>query len=248
MGFGHIDITSAIRRLAEWRKVNGNAYDIPEQFDAHRFAAEIKARAKSLGFDLSGIAPAGPSAWRDLQPPMARHGQAGTMQWLAQRFDERRPTRRRTCPVTPASSAWRLNYHVPLEDAPAGRGPEGRVARYALGDDYHEIIKPRLHALADWLRDEASRGTRAAVDTAPVMEKELAARGRRRVDGQEHLPHQLSTSARGCCWARSSPRSSCRPMSRRSTAAARAGAASTPARPAPSPRPTSSMPAAASRT
>jgi epoxyqueuosine reductase len=53
----------------------------------------------------------------------------------------------------------------------------GKVARYALGDDYHEVIKARLHRLADWLRDRApGAATRAAVDTAPVMEKELAAR------------------------------------------------------------------------
>jgi epoxyqueuosine reductase len=54
---------------------------------------------------------------------------------------------------------------------------QGRVARYALGDDYHEIIKPRLHKLADWIRSVSPKSqTRCAVDTAPVMEKELAAR------------------------------------------------------------------------
>src|SRR5207244_4294250 len=43
--------------------------------------------------------------------------------------------------------------------------------------DYHELIKSRLHALADWLRNQFPEAqTRACVDTAPVMEKELAAR------------------------------------------------------------------------
>jgi epoxyqueuosine reductase len=42
--------------------------------------------------------------------------------------------------------------------------------------DYHEIIKDRLHELADWLRETAGGLTKSAVDTAPVMEKELAAR------------------------------------------------------------------------
>ena len=46
-------------------------------------------------------------------------------------------------------------------------GRHGRVARYALGDDYHEHIKPRLHILADWIRLQAPDAqTRAAVDTA----------------------------------------------------------------------------------
>jgi epoxyqueuosine reductase len=68
-----------------------------------------------------------------------------------------------------------MNYHRPLEDSVAPG--QGKVARYALGDDYHEVIKSRLHRLADWLRDRVPGvQTRAAVDTAPVMEKELAAR------------------------------------------------------------------------
>jgi epoxyqueuosine reductase len=54
---------------------------------------------------------------------------------------------------------------------------QARVARYALGDDYHDVLKTRLHQLADWIRSkEPTAQTRAAVDTAPVMEKELAAR------------------------------------------------------------------------
>src|SRR5205814_9127175 len=52
-----------------------------------------------------------------------------------------------------------------------------RIARYALGDDYHEVIKDRLYALADAVRFEIpGTETRCSVDTAPVMEKELAAR------------------------------------------------------------------------
>jgi epoxyqueuosine reductase len=69
-----------------------------------------------------------------------------------------------------------LNYHVPL-DAPPESSQVGRIARYALGDDYHELIKSRLHALADAVRAAAPDAqTRCGVDTAPIMEKELAAR------------------------------------------------------------------------
>lgn len=53
----------------------------------------------------------------------------------------------------------------------------GKIARYAWGEDYHEVIKSRLHQLADWIKERAPDAqTRCAVDTAPVMEKELAAR------------------------------------------------------------------------
>jgi epoxyqueuosine reductase len=99
------------------------------------------------------------------------------MQWLSKRFDER------VDPATYMRGAQSvicvaMNYHVPLEPLPEQqRAHHGRIARYALGDDYHEIIKRRLHELADWIRQRAPHAsTRAAVDTAPVMEKELAAR------------------------------------------------------------------------
>jgi epoxyqueuosine reductase len=144
----------------------------------HQLAAEVKQQARLLGFDLAGIAPAAPSAYRAYLRDWLDSGQAGTMQWLENRFDERTDVRA-YMPGAASVICVALNYHVPLEQVPeADRPHHGRLARYALGDDYHEIIKARLHALADWLCGRCPDArTRAAVDTAPVMEKELAARG-----------------------------------------------------------------------
>ncbi|MEL7240390.1 MAG: tRNA epoxyqueuosine(34) reductase QueG, partial [Planctomycetota bacterium] len=68
-----------------------------------------------------------------------------------------------------------LSYNVPLE---RGTSPtSGKIAKYALGEDYHKHLKKRLHALADWLRErEPAAKTRAATDTAPILEREWAAR------------------------------------------------------------------------
>jgi epoxyqueuosine reductase len=69
-----------------------------------------------------------------------------------------------------------LNYgpdHDPL--AILKRCERGAVSVYAQGDDYHEIVKPRLKALARWLVGEAGGDARVFVDTAAVMEKPLAA-------------------------------------------------------------------------
>jgi len=58
----------------------------------------------------------------------------------------------------------------PHEDA-----PKGRVARYAQGRDYHEVMKRRLHSLADQLRIEIpGSGFRTCIDTVPIFERELA--------------------------------------------------------------------------
>src|SRR5690606_6360627 len=53
-----------------------------------------------------------------------------------------------------------------------------RIARYARGDDYHVVMKKRLHALCDRLRAECGEreSFRAFVDTAPILEREHAAR------------------------------------------------------------------------
>ena len=144
--------------------------------DLHQLVAEIKSMGRQLGFDLIGIASAEPSHYRDYYRQWLDDGQAGSMAYLHNRFDER------TDPATYVPGAQSvvcvaMNYHVPLQGAPPSSAEHGRIARYALGDDYHELIKNRLHALADRIRELAPEAqTRAAVDTAPVMEKELAAR------------------------------------------------------------------------
>ncbi len=145
--------------------------------DLHALAGEIKRRAREDGFDLVGIAPASPSAYRDYLRQWLDTGQAGEMAWLASRFEERTDLAR-YFPGAASVVCVAMNYHVPLETAAAKAAAPGagRVARYALGDDYHEVITRRLRALADWLRESSGCQTRCAVDTAPVMEKELAAR------------------------------------------------------------------------
>ena len=143
----------------------------------HSLAAKIKDRSRALGFDLAGVAPAEPSRFRDYLRKWLDEGRGGSMNYLSNRFDER------TDPTTYLPGAQSvicvaMNYFYPLEEPPAEQKPfHGRIARYALGDDYHELMKRRLHELADWIRQLAPQAqTRAAVDTAPVLERELASR------------------------------------------------------------------------
>ena len=58
---------------------------------------------------------------------------------------------------------------------PARSASRGAISVYAQGDDYHEVIKPRLKALARWLIAQAGGDVKVFVDTAAVMEKPLAA-------------------------------------------------------------------------
>src|SRR4051794_17800813 len=119
-----------------------------------QLTAEIKQYARRLGFDLVGIAPAEPSKYRQYFRDWLDSGKAGQMEWLQRRFDER------TDPAVYLPGARSviciaMNYHASdvgwasptTVKAVGGAHPtSAKVARYALGDDYHEVIKSRLHA------------------------------------------------------------------------------------------------------
>jgi epoxyqueuosine reductase len=145
--------------------------------DSATLASQLRARARELGFDLVGIAGIEPSKHRDHFRRWLDEGRAGTMDYLAKRFAERIDPST-YFPGVRSVICVAMNYFVPLEEvAEADVEHHGRVARYALGDDYHELIKGRLHRLADWIKQQAPQAqTRCAVDTAPIMERELAAR------------------------------------------------------------------------
>ncbi len=140
-------------------------------------ALQIKQHAREIGFDLVGIAPAQVNADADYYRRWLDEGQAGQMQWMSRRIDERLDPSR-YLPGAASIICVAVNYYRPLEALPMRADAiPGKVARYALGDDYHEIIKSRLHTLADWMKDRWPQAhTRAAVDTAPVTEKPHAAR------------------------------------------------------------------------
>ncbi len=128
-------------------------------------ARAIKTRALELGIDVCGIAPADPARRAAYFRQWSEAGRAGEMAWLA-RDPERRSDPRLVLPGARSVIVAGINYWQPQ---PPGRG---RVARYALGDDYHSILLEKLNLLAAELGAE----TKAYVDTGPVLEKPLAER------------------------------------------------------------------------
>src|SRR3954463_2552221 len=106
----------------------------------HALAEAIKRKVRELGFDLVGVAPAEPSAHREYVREWLDAGKAGTMDYLARRVEERGDPRA-YLPGASSVVCVALNYHADLEPVPESeRAAHARVARYALGDDYHEII------------------------------------------------------------------------------------------------------------
>jgi epoxyqueuosine reductase len=102
-------------------------------------------------------------------------GAHGDMAWM-ETTAERRGDPRRLWPEVRSIIMLGLNYG-PGEDplAPLAQHDRGVISVYAQGDDYHDVIKPRLQSIARWLISAAGGDVKVFVDTAAVMEKPLAA-------------------------------------------------------------------------
>jgi epoxyqueuosine reductase len=129
----------------------------------------IRAHARALGFDLVGIATLGEVETADHFHEWITAGYAGEMGYLERGAEKRRDTRK---PFEGVRSAVvvAMNY--------GGTQPPGPVARYARGDDYHDLMIDRLNELHRWIEGETGRPVRGKpyVDTGPILERDLARR------------------------------------------------------------------------
>ena len=137
---------------------------------------DILAMCRDEGFALAGVCAAKPSDHAQSFRDWLDSGQHGSMDYLARNVEER---------LDPAVMLPGATSLIMVADQYAKRGdtnesdhgPVGRIARYAQGRDYHVVMKKRLHRLCDALREaHPNEQFRAFVDTAPVLEREHAAR------------------------------------------------------------------------
>jgi epoxyqueuosine reductase len=129
----------------------------------------IKAQAYGLGFELVGIAALGPVETAAAFDDWVASGYAGDMDYLARGAEKRADTRQ---PVPGAKSAIVVGLDY------GGREPSGPVARYARGDDYHDVMIDRLRELHRYVNEVVGRAIpgKAYVDTGPILERDLARR------------------------------------------------------------------------
>ena len=137
--------------------------------------AALASEARALGFDGFGIT--GPDEIADAGRwlhSFLELGSHGDMDWLAVR-PERRADPRVLWPDVRSIIMLGVNYG-PDENPLAilTRRTRGAISVYAKGDDYHDLIKKRLKALARWLIATSGGEVKVFVDTAAVMEKPLA--------------------------------------------------------------------------
>ncbi|MFQ5766222.1 MAG: tRNA epoxyqueuosine(34) reductase QueG [Rhodospirillales bacterium] len=137
----------------------------------------IRRKALELGFDAVGFASA--EAQPGDRAALARFladGRQGDMVWL-DNADGRRGNPKAVMPEAVTVIVLGANYGPRADPlAVLARPDRGAVSVYAQSRDYHDVLKKRLKRLGRWLADGHAARVKVFVDTAPVMEKPLAAR------------------------------------------------------------------------
>lgn len=137
---------------------------------------QIRAQAEEAGFDVMRVTT--PGAAPDAGPGLAAYlaaGHHGDMVWMEETA-ARRSDPAALWPDAKSVVLLGLNYGPdsdPLEIL--GQRSRGAISVYAKGKDYHDIVKKKLKRVAGWLHRERGCEVKVFVDTAPVMEKPLAA-------------------------------------------------------------------------
>jgi epoxyqueuosine reductase len=133
----------------------------------------IAACAMNLGFDSCRIARATAPRHGEEFRAWLREGAAGEMQWI-ERGAEKRCDPQQVLPGARSIVVVALNYWQGEAPVSPLMGARGRIARYAWGDDYHEVMWAKLEQLSACL-SELGGTQKYYVDTGPILERDYAA-------------------------------------------------------------------------
>lgn len=141
---------------------------------------QIKRKANELGFALVGVTSPEPPAHTNVFEGWLRAGRHGDMEYLAtKRSVHRRADPKHIRPECKSILVLGTPYSNPTRaEKPSDDKAYGRIASYAWGEDYHEVIKPRLALLVAYIEELVGRevSNRWYTDTGPILERELAQR------------------------------------------------------------------------
>ena len=140
-------------------------------------AASIKLLAREHGFDVCGLADARVAWEADSRlRAFVAAGFHGSMGWMEETLERRAHP---TAMWEDAKTAIMLGVNYGPECDPLeklAQRDQANISVYAGGDDYHDVIKKKLKAFAGLLHRQSAAEVKVFVDTAPLMEKPLAAR------------------------------------------------------------------------
>ncbi len=149
---------------------------VSDEADPNKLQGEIREHAMSLGFDQLGFGhPSDLGKAGSKLREFVELGRHGEMQWMVSKV-ERRAEPKKLWPKVSGIIVVAINYGPevdPLVNLNNKRA--GTISVYARGQDYHKVVKPRLKRLGRWIASSYGADVKVFVDTAPVMEKPLAA-------------------------------------------------------------------------
>jgi epoxyqueuosine reductase len=127
----------------------------------------LKKESEALGFHNFGVAKVPMELRRDYYNQWIKEGKHGTMAWM-ENNNERRLNPESLMPEAKSILVFAMNYYQ--------KDPERnfRVAKYALGKDYHSLIYKRLKKICRFLKENYYSDQKPYVDTGPVLEKPIA--------------------------------------------------------------------------
>lgn len=129
---------------------------------------ELKAEALRLGFNSVGVCDAIASEHFEVYERWISRGYHGTMRYLQDQLETRRDPRSLLASAKSVVGVTLDYYQAPLASEP-------KIARYALGRDYHKVMRAKLRKLAAWISATyPDAECRACVDSAPILEREFA--------------------------------------------------------------------------
>ncbi|MEM9227375.1 MAG: tRNA epoxyqueuosine(34) reductase QueG, partial [Verrucomicrobiota bacterium] len=130
--------------------------------------ANLLELAREIGLDALGVAPVAAPLRREYYRKWIAAGKHGEMAWMERNLD-RRLNPGKILPEAKSILCLGLNYYQP---DPQRRG---RIAKYALGADYHKVLLKKLKQLCRVMREHYKSDQKPYVDTGPVLEKPIAA-------------------------------------------------------------------------
>jgi len=149
---------------------------------AETLTQAVKDKARQLGFRLAGVTTPDPPPHYPAYERWLATGRHGEMEYMArQRNRLRRADPRRILPECQSILVLAAFYPDPDGAAPPPDGParpRGRVASYAWGDDYHDVLPHRLRAIVAFIEERLGHPVpnRWYTDTGPILERDLAQR------------------------------------------------------------------------
>ena len=155
----------------------GKVSEKPLRTAASTTSTSLKNRlvefARSLGFDSCRVAVCNPPAHAEEFANWLGDGAHGEMDYMA-RGAEKRADPQRILPGAKSVIVLALNYFQGQESRRSQTAATGKVARYAWGDDYHDVIADKLNKIDNFLR-EFGGTQKCYVDTGPILERDYAA-------------------------------------------------------------------------